>query len=1248
MADKPDPIAALFDRDAPPDAPEWQAFPEDSGSLSVPRVSMPQIKSEHRGAMVQFLKGRGITHSQEEVAPDTLKPSQAEFSPEKVAKARTFEGPSRSILVSADNHVLDGHHQWLADLHDAPDEPIPVIRFHAPAQQLLVEAARFPSSSVDEQSAGSGAPVAPAPAPAPQPDAPASGDISHLFDDPASAPDVDGQRLKLAGARRSLAVARVKLRRAKSSGATPEEIDDHAQAVAAASAEHRQHRNTLEGMIFAPRPATPSPAAPANPYGAFDAQTEGRWSINDAPKVKDWYRQTFRRDLPVTAEGQSATHNSMGLDHSDSLDVGINGASEEGKALREYLRAQGIPFLAYDRAVPGAATAPHIHIGFPSHRGEAGEAARAGSIENLFDSGPDPLAQLFDPALAADPERRQLEEETGGPIETINAAPRVDASPAPLAHTPLDLQTMEGRAARDDSRALAHKPGSFVEVAAPLPSGSKAWNEVKGGDAVSSGVMEWAKQNGVDPAYARDWMSRNAPGGYSLYSHDGRPVESAADVLSSDDYDSKSNTLRVKLDASHLAKLKDDFDASKSTLRRVGDWASSDMESPGEKVLDVAAPVAGAVGKVGGYVARPFQAASASVFAALRGENPLTEAAHTFETGEHTDKGSNPIGNFFRENQTLARINPRLGHLLGAAADVIVDPSNLLGAGLLGKGAKIVAGMRAADEVAAASRSLSLLGEVGEIAEAAQSAEKGADVAALEDRLARVTETARKLRAGETLTPEEAMLYAEVQAKHAPAVESEVLKYARERAEFYTREAARSPNRTARANAQALADEYTMETARLEGGAGAGVDVAASSGGAVSSSEPSLLRRAARTAVDVAQLPKAKAGFDLSGTGRQALPQILAHPSYLKEAMAEQVKAFASEDAFNNFVGSIRGRDDFELMQRSGLYLSSAGSGPEENFASGLVKRIPGIKGSERAYSAALDSVRVQAWDAYTSAIADNPHVTPETHKAIADLINISTGRGVVPILDRSALGKKIIKALNVPFFSPRNTAAKFNLLSPARIVRNALDPATRPVALLQMRDATRGLVVLGTTLGLAHLAGADVGLNPFSNDFGQLRVGHAVYDLTGGESASVRWMAQMSRSFYRLERGKKVQHSQTPVALTRHYLRSQLQPAASVVVDKVAGETYEGEPATYTRAAADLVTPFVVDDFYKGWLDAGGSSVSDVTSGKEFKTAFKGATRAVPGIFGVGTNFYAKKGGRGSTVPTRPASIDLTGAGHR
>jgi hypothetical protein len=75
---------------------------------------MPQIKAEHRGAMVNFMNARGIAHQEETVPAASLKPTQAEFSREKVQKALGYEGGDRSILVSQDGHVLDGHHQWMA------------------------------------------------------------------------------------------------------------------------------------------------------------------------------------------------------------------------------------------------------------------------------------------------------------------------------------------------------------------------------------------------------------------------------------------------------------------------------------------------------------------------------------------------------------------------------------------------------------------------------------------------------------------------------------------------------------------------------------------------------------------------------------------------------------------------------------------------------------------------------------------------------------------------------------------------------------------------------------------------------------------------------------------------------------------------------------------------------------------------------------------------------------------------------
>jgi len=92
------------------------------------------------------------------------------------------------------------------------------------------------------------------------------------------------------------------------------------------------------------------------------------WSLIDAPKIEKFFAQTFGHTLPISAFGQTPTHDRLRFDHRNAMDVALHPDSEEGKALLSYLRRVGIPFIAFRHAVPGAATGAHIHIGNPSMR----------------------------------------------------------------------------------------------------------------------------------------------------------------------------------------------------------------------------------------------------------------------------------------------------------------------------------------------------------------------------------------------------------------------------------------------------------------------------------------------------------------------------------------------------------------------------------------------------------------------------------------------------------------------------------------------------------------------------------------------------------------------------------------------------------------------------------------------------------------------------------------------------------------
>lgn len=92
------------------------------------------------------------------------------------------------------------------------------------------------------------------------------------------------------------------------------------------------------------------------------------WGLSDAWKVQRFFLDTFKKPLPIAVFGQGPIHDRWRLDHHNAMDVSLHPDGPEGQALLNFLRNNGIPFLAFREAIPGTATGPHIHIGRPSHR----------------------------------------------------------------------------------------------------------------------------------------------------------------------------------------------------------------------------------------------------------------------------------------------------------------------------------------------------------------------------------------------------------------------------------------------------------------------------------------------------------------------------------------------------------------------------------------------------------------------------------------------------------------------------------------------------------------------------------------------------------------------------------------------------------------------------------------------------------------------------------------------------------------
>lgn len=147
--------------------------------------------------------------------------------------------------------------------------------------------------------------------------------------------------------------------------ATQKQITDSDNMIAEITAEKE----------LAKKSAATSVKLVAKPYGASgSAATMLRyngfagWSLASIGNVQSFFSARFGHALPTSAIGQSATHNRLGYDHRNAVDVALHPDSAEGQALINYLQQRGIPFLAFRGAIPGVATGPHIHIGNPSHR----------------------------------------------------------------------------------------------------------------------------------------------------------------------------------------------------------------------------------------------------------------------------------------------------------------------------------------------------------------------------------------------------------------------------------------------------------------------------------------------------------------------------------------------------------------------------------------------------------------------------------------------------------------------------------------------------------------------------------------------------------------------------------------------------------------------------------------------------------------------------------------------------------------
>lgn len=371
----------------------------------------------------------------------------------------------------------------------------------------------------------------------------------------------------------------------------------------------------------------------------------------------------------------------------------------------------------------------------------------------------------------------------------------------------------------------------------------------------------------------------------------------------------------------------------------------------------------------------------------------------------------------------------------------------------------------------------------------------------------------------------------------------------------------------------------------------------------------SALRKAADTGKEVLNLPKAVwSAYDLSAVLRQGGWLAWAHPVRAARNIAPMMRALASERAAVAFEQQLAARPNAPLYDRSGLYLAPVTdyniklTKMEEIMMSRLAEHIPGVRASNRAFMTFLNGLRADSFDAMHTSLSrwrDTP-LNQHELQLIANYINTATGRGDLGKLAGFAEG------LATAFWAPRLVKSRIDLLTMQPLRRGLTEKGawadTKQARALIAVEYARSLAGLAVILGLAGLAGATVGLDPRSTDYGKLIIGDTRVDLlagmsqiavlltrlASGQTTNSRGQPRAIRERYRMDWAFGEVPNQVPYGATRapglvmNFARQKSTPTVGSALNILTGRTPDGKEVTLGQELARLPVPLAYRDTYK------------------------------------------------------------------
>ncbi len=350
---------------------------------------------------------------------------------------------------------------------------------------------------------------------------------------------------------------------------------------------------------------------------------------------------------------------------------------------------------------------------------------------------------------------------------------------------------------------------------------------------------------------------------------------------------------------------------------------------------------------------------------------------------------------------------------------------------------------------------------------------------------------------------------------------------------------------------------------------------------------------------------------DFSAVLRQGGFIAFAHPIRAAKSFPAMFKAFRSEAGQHAVNEQIMARENYPLYKQSGLYLSEHGhklSQMEEAYMSRWADKIPLVAGSQRAYVTFLNKLRADSFDAMANSLARNKELTPVESKAIANFINVATGRGNLGMKENALVG------MNTIFFAPRYVASRFQLLAGQPLYQGSA--RTR---MLVAKEYGRFLAGAALVYGLASLDGAQIETDRRSADFGKLRYGNTRIDPMAGLLQNTVLLSRLQTGETKTAKGKivpirgpKVPYGGATIPdVVSRFLRSKLSPAIGTGLNLLAQKDVVGQPVTLTSTAENLFIPLSMQDIRKTMIEQG---------------VPRGSAMGVLSIFGMGLQSYDDK----------------------